>query len=84
MAGETEREAEIQQLERLKAMGEKAYDEMYEVHSQREVNASYRDAKDAFDDAIGLARGLGLAQEAEALSERLAHIKAVYRSQFAG
>ena len=84
MADETEREAQLKQLEHLKAMGEKAYDDMYEAHSQRDINACYRDAKDAFDDAIGLAQRLGLDREAETLSERLAHIKAVYRSQFAG
>ena len=84
MTDETVRDAELQQLERLKTGGEKAYDDMYEAHSQRDINACYRDAKDAFDDAIGLARRVGLKEEAEALSDRLAHIKAVYRSQFAG
>jgi hypothetical protein len=84
MADETEREAQLKHLEQLKALGEKAYDDMYEVHSQHDVNACYRDAKDCFYDAIGLAGRLGLKEEADALSERLAHIKAVYRSQFAG
>jgi hypothetical protein len=84
MAGETEHEAQLKQLEHLKAMGEKAYDEMYEAHSQSDINACYRDAKDYFDDAIALARRLGRVEEAAALGERLAHIKAVYRSQFAG
>jgi|HubBroStandDraft_5_1064220.scaffolds.fasta_scaffold486647_2 hypothetical protein len=72
------------ELQRLVAMGEKAYDDMYEVHSQREIDACYRDAKDWYYEAIGLARRLGLAAEAEALSRRLEHIKAVFRHQFSG
>jgi hypothetical protein len=84
MADETEREAQLKQLEHLKAMGEKAYDDMYEVHSPRDATVCYSDAKECFYDAIGLAERLGLKQEAEVLSARLAHIKAVFRSQFAG
>jgi hypothetical protein len=79
MTGETERKA---QIERLKAMGEKAYDEMYEAHSSSGATACYSDAKEAYYDAIGLARRLGLDEEIKALEERLAHIKAVFRSQF--
>ena len=65
-----------------KTMGEKAYDAMYEAHSFRDANECYRDAKDFFYDAIRLANELGLPDEAEALSKRLQHIKAVFRSQF--
>jgi hypothetical protein len=53
---------------------------MYE--SGRGANGCYSSAKDAFYDAIGLANELGLKEEAEALSKRLEHIKAVFRSQF--
>jgi hypothetical protein len=42
----------------------------------------YSNAKDAFHDAIATANGLGLAEEARALEERLANIKGVFRSQF--
>jgi len=84
MAEETNQETQLERLARLKAMGEKAYDDMYEVHSQHDVNSCYRDAKDYYYDAIGLARELGLNEEFDAMSKRLAHIKAVYRSQFAG
>ena len=73
---------ERDRLAELKALGERRYDEMYEAHSDREVDSCYRDAKDCFDDAIGLATKLGLAEEAEALGKRLWHIKQVYRSQF--
>jgi hypothetical protein len=82
MTGETERKAQLEQLERLKAMGEKAYDEMYEAHSPSGATACYSDAKEACYDAIGLARRLGLDEEVKALEERLEHIKAVFRSQF--
>jgi hypothetical protein len=82
MADETEREAQLRQLEHLRAMGEKAYDDMYEAHSSSGATACYSDAKECFYDAIGLAERLGLTDEAEALRKRLEHIKAVFRSQF--
>lgn len=67
-------------LRQLIVLGEKYYDQMYE--SGRGANSCYSNAKDAFYDAIGLANELGMKEEAEALSKRLAHIKAVFRSQF--
>lgn len=67
-------------LRQLHALGEKYYDQMYE--SRHGANGCYSSAKDAFYDAIGLANELGMKEEAEALSKRLAHIKAVFRSQF--
>jgi hypothetical protein len=67
-------------LRQLKALGEKYYDQMYE--SRRGATGCYSSAKDAFISAIGLANELGLKEEAEALSNRLDHIKAVFRSQF--
>jgi hypothetical protein len=82
MADEAERQAKLEQVEHLRQLGEKAYSDMYEAHSFRDANDCYRDAKDCYWDAIGLARELGLEAEAEALSERLAHIKGVFRSQF--
>jgi hypothetical protein len=77
-----DRKAQLVQLERLKALGEKAYDDMYEAHSPSDATACYSDAKERFYDAISLANKLGLTDEAEALSKRLAHIKVVFRSQF--
>ena len=82
MADETERQQQLAQLEHLKKLGEKYYDDMYEVHSADDATACYSDAKECYYDAIGLARRLGLAEETEALEKRLAHIKAVFRSQF--
>ena len=80
---EEERETMLVKLAHCKAMGEKAYDEMYDAHSCGDAGDCYRNAKDFFYDAISLAGQLGLAEEQEALNGRLAHIKAVFRSQFA-
>jgi hypothetical protein len=76
----SDEELERNRLRKLTALGEKYYDQMYE--SGRGANGCYSSAKDAFYDAIGLANELGMKEEAEALSKRLAHIKAVFRSQF--
>ena len=84
MAGDQERQEKLEQLEHLKKLGEKYYDDMYEAHSQRDASICYSDAKECFYDAIGLAERLGLKEEHDALCARLAHIKAVFRSQFAG
>jgi hypothetical protein len=83
MSDETERTAQLAHLEHLKAMGEKYYDDMYEAHSSSGATGCYSDAKDCYRDAIALARSLGLEAETKALEDRLAHIKAVFRSQFA-
>ena len=76
----TDAELRRDNLRRLKALGEKYYDQMYE--SRRGATGCYSNAKDAYCDAIGLANELGMKEEAEALSKRLDHIKAVFRSQF--
>ena len=76
----TERELKLHQLRACKALGEKAYDQMYETSGS--TTGLYSDAKEAFYDAIRLANELGLKEESAELSARLAHIKAVFRSQF--
>lgn len=76
----TDEELNRNRLRKLNALGEKYYDQMYE--SGRGANGCYSSAKDAFYDAIGLANELGMKEEADALSKRLEHIKAVFRSQF--
>jgi hypothetical protein len=73
-------ELKLDRLRQLKALGEKYYDQMYE--SRHGTSGIYSNAKDAFHDAIGLATELGMKEEAETLSKRLEHIKAVFRSQF--
>jgi hypothetical protein len=82
MEEDQERQGKLGQLAHLKQLGEKAYDDMYEAHNFRDADDFYREAKDCYYDAIGLARELGLNEEAEALHERLWHIKQVYWHQF--
>jgi hypothetical protein len=76
----SDRELNLDRLRKLKALGEKYYDQMYE--SGRGANRCYSSSKDAFYDAIALANELGMKEEEEVLSKRLEHIKAVFRSQF--
>ncbi|MBI5882132.1 MAG: hypothetical protein HZB91_03390 [Elusimicrobia bacterium] len=68
-------------LEWLTKQAEKFYDLMYD--SRRPGN-EYREAKEAFEDAIALAWKMGLGDEAARLEKRLSHIKAVYTKQFSG
>src|SRR5262249_33891534 len=77
----SERELKMDSLRKCKALGEKYYDQMYES-SRYGVTGLYSSAKDAFYDAISVANELGMKEEAEGLSKRLEHIKAVFRSQF--
>ena len=42
MAAETERQQQLAQLEHLKKLGEKYYDDMYEAHSQRDATLLQR------------------------------------------
>jgi hypothetical protein len=83
MAANAEREVLLRQLEALKAEGEKNYDDLYETRSDYDATVCYSGAKEAYHDAISLACRLGLEEEARAMTERLRHIKAVFRSQFA-
>ena len=69
-------------LDYFKLLGERAYSDMYDVISPSAATAYYSDAKEAFYCAISTARDLELDAEQNALEERLAHIKAVFRSQF--
>lgn len=77
----SERDGE-KRLLRLEELAEKAYSDMYNSGSTGAATALYSEAKECFYDAIALARALGRAEDAERLSLRLAHIKAVFRSQF--
>ncbi len=69
-------------LHHLEELAEAAYDKMYDAGSPSGATAFYSDAKEALADAIGLARRLGRAEDVTRLEKRLAHIKAVFRSQF--
>jgi len=82
MNKDEEQEAKRARLVHLKALGEKAYDEMYEVHSFEYARACYGESKECFAEAIKLAEELGMMDEANSITKRLDHIKAVFRSQF--
>jgi hypothetical protein len=75
----TDDEAHLRHLEEF---AEAAYDKMYDAGSPSGANAFYSDTKEALADAIGLARRLGRTEDVARLEKRLAHIKAVFRSQF--
>ncbi len=78
-----ERANKLRQLEICKQAGEQAYDDMYEkARHPTDATAYFSDVKESFYTAIALARELGIEQEVEKLEKRLAHIKAVFRSQF--
>jgi hypothetical protein len=72
---------DTERLRWLEAGAEDAYDRMYDAGFSG-ATACYSDAKEFLYEAIGLARQLGKLDEAERLSNRLAHIKAVFRNQF--
>ena len=74
-----EPEARLQWLER---QAELAYAAMYDAAPGSALAARYNDAKEFLYDAIALANRLGHAATAERLSERLAEIKTVFRTQF--
>jgi hypothetical protein len=71
-----------QRLAWFEAQAEQAYDKMYDATHSTDAAARYSDAKDAMSDAIALARRLAQDATVTRLEARLAHIKAVFRSQF--
>jgi hypothetical protein len=75
-------EGEDARLQWLEAKAEEAYSRMYDAQFGTPAAACYSDAKEFLYEAIGLAQRLGKPAEADRLSLRLAHIKAVFRSQF--
>ena len=79
MSGQEDKALKLAHLEHLKAEAEKAYDGMYD---SRYPTGDYADAKDWFLESIKYAGENGFTEEAEALEKRLAHVKAVFRSQF--
>jgi len=81
---EQERQERLERMRQCIKLGEDSYDQLYEPRTHSNSAGHYSDAKDFFGEAIGLASELGLNDQAQALSERLAHIKAVFRSQFSG
>ena len=78
----TKRDLKLNQLRASTAIGEKAYDQLYETTPSGSPSSHYSDAKEAFHEAMHIAKELGLHKESAELSKRLEHIKAVFRSQF--
>jgi hypothetical protein len=72
-------DADRKHVAEYEALAEKAYEQMYD---SRYPAGEYSDLEDYFAAALGAARGVGLTAEAERLSKRLEHCKAVYRKQF--
>jgi hypothetical protein len=70
-----------EEVARLEALAEAAYDEMYETRSPA---GPYSELKECFALAIAAAERAGLHDDAERLTKRLEHCKNVYRSQFSG
>jgi hypothetical protein len=68
-----------ERLPQLERQAEAYYAAMYETRSPA---GDYANAKDAFCEAIALARRLGDDRMANRLEARLEHVKAVFRSQF--
>jgi uncharacterized protein (DUF2126 family) len=75
-----------QSYKEFEALGEKAYDQMYETFTEHGTytnhSACWSDCKDWFAAAIGAAEREGLDEEASRLRARFEHIRKVYRSQF--
>ena len=69
-------------LRELESKAEAAYDAMYDAHDPSAAGVCYSDAKEFFYEALSLARRMGAAGDIARLEARLAHVKAVYRSQF--
>jgi len=73
---------EEERLAWFEAQAEEAYYKMYDARTPGDATARYSDAKEFFRSAIQAARGLGKSEVAARLDARLAHVKAVFRSQF--
>jgi len=79
---EEEHKDRLDRLNECIRQGEDAYDQLYDPRTHAHPAGHYSEAKDSFGEAIGLAHELGLEEQAQTLSDRLNHIKAVFRSQF--
>jgi hypothetical protein len=74
--------ADVVHLWELEASAEASFEAMCEASEPTSAAAKYNDAKDLLCQAIAAARGLGAAGDARRLEARLAHVKAIFRSQF--
>ncbi len=80
---EPDRQSRLDRLHECVRLAESAYAELYEPRTLQPAGP-YSDAKALYAEAIGLARELGLNDEAEMLEDKLAHVKEVFRGQFEG
>lgn len=74
----------VPEIVRLEQLAEQAYSAMYDTPPLSSAKDSYEDACAYFHKAIDEAQRLDLASEVTRLNQRLAHIRAVYDSQFRG
>jgi hypothetical protein len=72
---------ELRRMAELEALGEKAYDEMYETSSPTGL---FGEVKECFALAIEAAGRAGRPDEAARLAKRLDHCREVYRKHFSG
>jgi hypothetical protein len=75
----------VDAIERLRfheAEAENAYTSMCDATDKATATAHYSNAKEALHTAIGLAAGQADSEATRRLQVRLAHIKAIFRSQF--
>lgn len=71
------------QLEHEISESERAYSEMYDARIPIAITGCYSGAKETLRKAIAIAQQLELQDLEQELKAKLAHIKAVFRSQFA-
>lgn len=75
-------EAEFErELRRLEAIAESYEADMYEAPDLTTATGHYANMKDAFADAIGLARRAGRGDHVERLEKRLSEVKQIFRNQ---
>lgn len=70
------------QLQFFEAQAEHFYAKIYDATDQTTATGHYSNAKEALHTAIGLAEQLEDPPTVQRLQDRLAHVKAVFRSQF--
>jgi hypothetical protein len=73
--------SDTKEMARFEALAEEAYSAMYDVRAHG-VKDCYEDACYNLSRAIDIAKMRGLKADEERLTKRLAHIEAVYNSQF--
>lgn len=72
----------LEQIARLKAKAEAAYDDIYNMHDDRQIAEKVEFALAWLRSAAQLEREAGLTMEADATEKRAEHIRTVYRHQF--